>query len=489
VRSRASKNALLVACLLLGSCRSERTTPQSLVVPPVPPAPPGQASAEPEPPPRVEPVPAASQTPAASPAPPASFADWLRARIPPGGAVVAADGGGAAVVHTAAAGDTALTIAKAYLDVTDLYRAKDLATEITRRAPTIAPGTTVEIPHVLKEPYRSPDDDRLGWPPDRALKGVFISGIFAGSFWPETLEKLAARGLNAVVLDGKDYMGTVNYPTHVKLAVETGAAKNVPIPDLARAIRFAHLRGIRVIVRIPCFHDPWAAKNAPRLSLMGVSGRPFEMGWTDPGNPETQQYVVDLVREVVELGADEVQLDYVRFPVYSPGIKYAAMPPADGQRSQAVKAFVRRVHEVTQAQRVPLSLDIFGVAATGSTSDIESLGQNIGVIGSEAEALSPMVYPSHYGSRYNGFDEPGNHPEIVGIGTRAAVAKLKDAHIASAVIRPWLQASAYKASAFGPKYIKDEIASAEANGAVGWLMWDPDNNYWAVWAALPATAH
>jgi hypothetical protein len=313
---------------------------------------------------------------------------------------------------------------------------------------------------------------------------VFISGIYASFYWPETIEKLAARKLNAVVLDAKDYMGTVNYPTQAKLAVDTGAAKDPPIPDFFRAIRFAHAKGIHVIARIPCFHDPWAAAHAQRVSLMNREGRPFEMGWIDPANPEAQDYVVDLVKEVVGLGADEVQLDYVRFPVQSRGIQYAAMPPADGHRSRAIRAFVERVHEVTRAQRVPLSLDVFGVAATGDRSDIEALGQNIGVIGAEAEALSPMVYPSHYARGWHGFEEPGDHPEIIGIGTRAAVQKLKDAKIADTIMRPWLQASAYKTTKYGPRYILEEIRSAEAGGAVGWLLWDPDNSYWALWQAL-----
>jgi hypothetical protein len=472
VDRRALGNLLLGAGACLGACRAERTafnTP-----PPPPPAQPTPAVADPAPSPHVEPEPIHG-----------SVADWLRQRVPPGGKVTSADAGAFTVIHTVAADDTPQTLASAYLDVTSVYRAKDLAAEIAKRNPQLTPGTVIEVPHVLSEAYKTPDDERMGWPADRVLRGVFISGVFAGSFWPETLEKLAARKLNAVVLDGKDYMGTVNYPTHVKLAVETGAAKNPPIPDLFRAIRFAHARGVRVIVRIPCFHDPWAAKHAPRVSLMGIGGRPFEMGWTDPANDEAQQYIVDLVKEAVDLGADEVQLDYVRFPVYSPGIKNAAMPPPDGHRSQAMKAFVRRVHEVTHPQNVPLSLDLFGVTATGSQDDIEALGQNIGVIGGEAEALSPMVYPSHYAPGYNGFDEPGNHPEIVGIGTKAALDKLKHAHIASTIMRPWLQAMAYKSSAFGPKYIQGEIRSAETSGALGWLMWDPDNNYWAVWAALP----
>jgi hypothetical protein len=477
----------MATAALLGACRSERSSPNS-------PPHPVQATADPSPAAVLDPPPPShvesSPTPAPHEEPPPrpSFADWLKQRIAAEDTVASTGAGKWTVAHTVVAGETAETIAKAYLDVTDVYRAKDLAAEIAKSTPVVASGVTVNIPHLLEAPYKEPDEERLGWPADRALRGVFISGIFAGSFWPETIDKLAARAMNAVVLDGKDYMGTVNYPTHVKTALETSAAKDPPIPDLARAIRFAHARGVRIIVRIPCFHDPWAAKHAPRLSLMNVSGRPFEMGWIDPANAEAQDYIVDLTKEVVDLGADEVQLDYVRFPVYSPGIKYAAMPPADGHRSQVMKAFVERVHEVTQAKHVPLSLDLFGVTATGSTSDIEALGQNIGVIGAAAEVLSPMVYPSHYAQGFNGFDEPGNHPEIIGIGTKAAIAKLKNAKITSTLLRPWLQASAFKASAFGPQYIQDEIRHAESNGAVGWLMWDPDNNYWAVWRALPVVA-
>jgi hypothetical protein len=465
------------------SCRSERTpasVPPQAATDPVASAaatvaPPASASAATELPGPPSPAPAASSP----------FAEWHRARLPPGGQVVLGEGGSVSVVHTVAAREDAMSIAKAYLDLTTVYRVKDLAAEIARVAPALAAGTRITIPALLSAPYGTPDSERLRWPSDVALKGVFISGAFAGVYWPETIDRLAARKLNAVVLDAKDYMGTVNYPTHVQLAIDTEAASDPPIPDFFRAIRFAHAKGIHVIARIPCFHDPWAAKHAPRLSLMNRDGRPFSMGWIDPANPEAQDYVVDLVKEAVSLGADEVQLDYVRFPVQSKGIKFAAMPPADGHRSQAIRAFVARVHEATRAQQVPLSLDLFGVAATGDVSDIEALGQNIGVIGAQAEALSPMVYPSHYASGWHGFAQPGDHPEIIGIGTRAALQKLKDAKISATIMRPWLQASAYKTPTYGPRYILDEIKSAEAGGAVGWLLWDPENSYWALWQALP----
>ena len=81
--------------------------------------------------------------------------------------------------------------------------------------------------------------------------------------------------------------------------------------------------------------DDKKAKDG-RLSLKSAtSGQPVHIDWLDPTNVEAQDYIADLVKEVIDLGADEVQLDYVRFAVYSPGIKNAAMPPPDGHRTQA----------------------------------------------------------------------------------------------------------------------------------------------------------
>jgi hypothetical protein len=349
-------------------------------------------------------------------------------------------------------------------------------------------GSSVEIPHLLSAPYKEPDEDRLGWPPDKALRGVFVTGAYAQIRWVDTLDKLAARKLNAVVLDGKDYEGPVNYPTKVPVALETHAFIEPRIPNLARALRFAHARGIVVIMRIPCFHDPWAAKKAPRLSLQGNWGGPFPMGWLDPTNVEAQDYVIGLVEESIAAGADEIQLDYVRFPVQAKSISSAVMPKPNGDRSRANRDFIRRVHEVTSKKHIPLSLDIFGVTATGDQSDIDKLGQDIGTIGAEAEVLSPMVYPSEYSPGYRGFDQPGNHPEIIGIGTKAAVAKLRAAKNDKTIIRSWLQASSYKSTNYGPDYILKEAKSAEANGGVGWLLWNPGNDYWAAWRAFPVVA-
>ena len=417
-------------------------------------------------------------SPKASPAP--SFAAWLKGKLPAGGKV---DENPVRVVHKVASGDTHASIAQAYLDLTDVYLAEDLAALLQKRGP-LSEGAEVEIPSLLREPYKEPAEDRLGWPADGVLRGVFLTGLMAGRQYVPTLDKLAERGLNAVVLDGKDYMGPVNYASKAKIALETGATKNILIPNLPRTIRFAHARGVRVIMRIPCFHDPWAQKRAPRLSVMGNWGKPFPLSWLDPVNEEAQDYAVELAREMADAGADEIQLDYVRFPVQGP-VKSAVLPPAkDGIRSRVIRDFVKKVADVVKPKGVKLSLDIFGVASTGQQEDIEALGQEIGIMSVDADAISPMVYPSHYDAGFYGFKDPANHPEIIGIGTKAAVEKLRKAGNKTTVVRSWLQAFSWRTSAYGPKYVADEIKHAEATGT-GWLLWDPGCTYGAAWAGIP----
>ena len=454
-----------MAGLSLVSCRSERTATPALA--PLPPVAEPVASAASS---VVAEASASSAPPAppspASPTPPA-LADWLRLRLPPGGAVVV-QGGAVSVEHTVAAGDTAASIAKAYLDLTTVYRAKDLAAEIARAAPALAPGSRVEIPYLLAAPYASPEEERLRWPSDVALKGVFISGIFAGIYWPETLEKSRRASLNAVVLDAKDYMGPVNYPTQVKLAIEIGAAKDPPnsrlLPRHSLRPRQGHPRDCS---------DPVLSRSLGREVRASplAHGPPKAIPFRWAGSIRESR-IAGLRRGAGERGREpRRRRSAARLrPLPGPVARNPVRRDAGGGRApDAGHSRFRpaRPRGAAAAARLLCSAHSSAVAATGISSDIEALGQNIGVIGGQAEALSPMVYPSHYAKGWHGFEEPGDHPEIIAIGTRAALQKLKDAKISDTIMRPWLQASAYKTSKYGPQYIRDEIKSAEAGGAVG----------------------
>src|SRR5438128_12260955 len=84
-----------------------------------------------------------------------------------------------------------------------------------------------------------------------------------------------------------------------------------------------------------------------------------------------------------------------------------------------------------------------------------------------------------------GFDEPGDHTELVRIGVRRLLALLRKGQPEiPTVVRPWIQGMPYHAPTFGPKYIADEIGHADKGGAAGWMLWNPSQDFTITWQAI-----
>jgi len=422
----------------------------------------------------------------------AQYIAWLKGLVPAGDEVV--DNGEASpvdVLHTVAHGEIPATLAHAYIALANVYFEADFATEIAKSARKeggFLPGHKIHVPHLVAAPFKSADDERMGWPDDKAIRGLYIrGGTVARPFFLFILDQMAKRDINTIVLDGKDYDGPVTFVSKAPLAVETGAAKGAPIRDLSRVIRFVHDKGIRVVLRVACFDDEFMSKAKPELSVQSKWGKPYPIGWLDPNNEGAQNYILSLVQEGLDAGADEIQLDYVRYPVL--GIKGADFHLDEIKKTkiEVIRDFVRRAHTLTAARHVPLSLDLFGVVAQGRRIDIDALGQDMAVLAPECEAFSPMVYPSHYSTGFYGWANPGDHPEIVGIGVKGSLDQIKNADQTRplALVRPWIQAEDYKTTTYSPQYLKDEIRASDSQGGTGWLMWNPTQEYGFAWAAVP----
>ena len=427
--------------------------------------------------------------PAPPPPAPKTFITWIREHLPEGGEVDVAKGEAPEVFHTAQPSESIEKIAGLYLNLTDVYLLNDLAEDIRKANPksryNLKPGTRLSIPHLLKAPYAEGDAARLGWPADKVLKGVYMRGDTAGGrLYVGILDRMAERGMNAIVLDTKDTDGWITYKSKVAIAVETKAIQPAAIRDLARAIRFAHDRGIRVIMRISCFHDELVSKEKLDMSIRGNWGGALKIGWFDPSNEAAHQYVIDLAKEGMDAGADEIQLDYVRYPVFGTKNADFHLKERNLTRVEVIRRFVHQVHDVTSARNVPLSLDVFGVIALGKRVDIDALGQEMSVLASECEALSPMVYPSHYAKGFMGFDEPGAHPELIAVGTKGSLDQIAGIPHA-AVIRPWLQDMNYQSPGFNAEYVRSEMKHAESAGGTGWLLWNPGQDYSYAFQVMP----
>jgi hypothetical protein len=321
----------------------------------------------------------------------------------------------------------------------------------------------------------SPVEPRLGWPADGRLSGVYAHvGMIGQAAFGGFLGQLAANGMNAVVVDGKDYSGWITYPSGIPLASETQSSAHPVLKSLTDMVHMAHARGIRVAMRVSCFHDPWTAQRRPDLAIKGMGN------WLDPKNPAAQDYLIAIVDETLVAGVDEIQLDYVRYP--TEGIKGADFALGALKTTDVIAGFVGRVHEHTRAAGVPLAIDVFGVVAWQRWEDVKATGQDLARLGPLVEVVSPMVYPSHFRAGFNGYQDPGAHPEVVAFGTKEAATVLKKAH-ATAVVRPWIQAFPWHAPGYSSTYVQQEIVQARAAGGEGWLAWNAGAYYNEVFAA------
>jgi hypothetical protein len=423
-----------------------------------------------------------------------ALASWLSARLPRGGAVDAREDQSIVVLHTVQPDESVANVAAAYLELTTVYLADDLAEAIRNvndlsATKALVEGTRIEIPAVMQSVPATPAEGRLGWPDDKILRGLHIRPqVAAGRSFPRVLDAMAARGMNLVVIDVKDADGHISYPSKVALAEEVGAVKKPPIPHLWRTIRIAHDRGIRVAMRIVCFQDWLLARKREDLSVQSVRGHALHIGWLDPSNDVAQKYVVDLATEAIDAGADEIQMDYVRYPVEKVDNADFKLKERGLVRTKVIADFVHKVHEVTRAGGASLSVDIFGIVAEGVKTDLENLGQDPRLLARECDALSPMVYPSHYPKGFMGFDVPGDHPELVRVGVRKLVEMIKKGQSSQdlALVRPWIQGMPWHAPSFGPEYIAQEVNHAAKAGASGFMVWNPSQDFTDTWQAIAA---
>jgi hypothetical protein len=98
------------------------------------------------------------------------------------------------------------------------------------------------------------------------------------------------------------------------------------------------------------------------------------------------------------------------------------------------------------------------------------------------DVLSPMIYPSHFFGM-DGIEHPGDAPEHF-IG-ESMDRFIKITNGSGVVIRPWLQAFAWRTKTYSPKYIEAQVLTAKEKGGIGFLFWNANNDYSKPYAAMP----
>lgn len=145
--------------------------------------------------------------------------------------------------------------------------------------------------------------------------------------------------------------------------------------------------------------------QAPSSKLQAPFWRDKRGGyWLDPAHPGAREYILEFSKKMIDLGFDELQFDYIRFP--SDGdVQNAIYPAWDGKtpKYEVMKSFFEYLNKNLKAYKpdIILSADLFGYAAIRA-GDV-GIGQRLDDIGDNFDYISFMLYPSHY---YSGFYLP-----------------------------------------------------------------------------------
>lgn len=395
-------------------------------------------------------------------------------------------------LYQAQRGDSIPSVARRYLKRTKYLTSSELAEAIrsangNRTGAFLKPGEQVLIPGILESPIV---EKSVPVARDFEVRAIYLTGVMAGSDHGERIIRHWREvGGNAVVFDIKDSDGIVNIAFDHPFA----SGQRHYISDLPKFIRFLHSQNMHAIARIAIFRDEHLVTVHPELAVKSRStGQPWrengKLVWTDPSNPKVQDYDIALAKFVAESGVDEVQFDYVRFPAEGDqkdaAFSFQTEPadPTKTHRSDVIAGFLKRAYAQIHPTGVLLSLDVFGVMAWQRPIDLSHTGQDIVAMARHCDVLSPMIYPSHFFGM-DGIARPGDAPEhFIGESMDRFMLITKDSGV---VIRPWLQAFAWRTKTYSPKYVEVQVAVAKQKGGIGFLFWNANNDYSKPYAAMP----
>ncbi len=408
-------------------------------------------------------------------------------------AFVTAPAGASELTYTAQRGDSIPLVARHYLAKTWFLTSAELGDAIRhangdRKGISLKVGETVVIPGALSEPIV---EKSVPVAREFEVRAIYLTGLMAGSDrGRKIMRHWRDVGGNSVVFDIKDSDGLLSIPFDHELA---GGQKSHPIPELPKFTRYVHSLGLHAIARVAMFRDEHLVKTHPELAVRSrASGQPWrengKLVWTDPSQPKVQAYDIALAKRAAESGADEIQFDYVRFPAegnQKDAEFYFQKEHPKWQRSDVIADFLQRAYAELHPTGVLLSLDVFGIMAWQRNVDLAHTGQDIVKMAQHCDVLSPMIYPSHFFGM-DGIQRPGDAPEhFIGESMQRFELITKGSGV---VLRPWLQAFAWRTHTYSPQYILTQVKVAREKGGIGFLLWNAQNDYGKPYAAMTEVA-
>lgn len=336
-----------------------------------------------------------------------------------------------------------------------------------------------------------------------AVKGIYMTSCVASmpSLRNKLVNLINETELNSVVIDIKSFDGYISFePQDERVRRAMGGCF---VSDMKEFIEELHSHNIYVIGRVASFQDALQVKFHPEYAVKMQSATSTVwrdhkgIPWVDASAKPQWEYLVLVAKEAYNIGFDEINFDYIRFP--SDGNMKDIYYPWSGKqkKNEVMRSFFKYLHDELSSTGMVLSADLFGMTTT-NTDDL-----NIGQVLEDAlpyfDYIAPMVYPSHYPPSFLGLGDPNKHVyTVVNYSMKEAVRRtvatttrvyIPDARIGTSTpaiyakpsfdkdkLRPWLQDNNYPVP-YTAEMVRDQIRATYDTGLDSWMLWNAGNRY------------
>ncbi len=303
-------------------------------------------------------------------------------------------------------------------------------------------------------------------------------------------------GINAFVLDIKESDGP-SYKSPVIQRYNPGAYEYgfSEFDEYKDAVRKCKEAGIYMIGRIVTFKDDFYATDHPE-NVLGYrdSDQSYKLQgsyWPSAFSREVWEYNVMLAIEgVEEMGFNEIQFDYVRFPdhifYHQDNIDFRNYE--NESMAQAINRFLLYARDEMHDRGKYISADVFGET---SNDYVCAYGQYWPMMSNIVDVMSAMPYPDHFAKNdYGIYPATWVHPGLLfqnwGYYVNERQAETKN----PANVRTWLQGydtSKDPATVYDVTKINEQIDALYACGLNGgYMVWNAPSELWRYYAYASA---
>ena len=241
--------------------------------------------------------------------------------------------------------------------------------------------------------------------------------------------------------------------------------------------------GFYIIGRITTFKDDNYVKDHKENTILdSKTNKPFlhnSSYWPSAYKREVWEYNVKLAIEgVKEMGFNEIQFDYVRFPDSTYRLEKNKtinfQNEYNEEKAQAIQQFLLYAADELHKNNAYISADVFGEA---SNNYVTGYGQYWPAISNVVDVISPMPYPDHFNAHDYGISEVVWTVPYKLLRTWGGYASDRQKETTNpAVVRTWIQTYNTIRSpyiVYDATKVKDQINGLYESGlAGGYITWN-----------------